>query len=80
MVCRVRSESAPVQTLMVLFKKKKKQISRLYRMKMIACRRIALTWSARLLVMDWRLEIVHLRSQIRRPFNGISRDQMFNVD
>lgn len=49
-------------------------------MKMIACRRIALTWSARLLVMDRRLEIVHLRSQICRPFNGISRDQMFDVD
>lgn len=49
-------------------------------MKMIAFRKIAVTWSARLLVMNRRLEIAHLRSQIRRPFNGIAHDKMFDVD
>lgn len=64
---------------MVPFKKINK-ISLLNKIKMIAFRKIAIIWTTRLLVMDCCLEIVYLLSQIRRSFNGMSRDKMFDVD
>lgn len=47
---------------------------------MIAFSKIAVAWTTRLPAMDRCLEIVHLLSQICRPFNGMSRDKMFDVD